>query len=141
MILTIDNLSGAGPVDYSACIAVDTPFEIARTLNAPSRCTGSLLLTAMPTPVRRARVTVSSAAGVSLFTGYIATTPVAEYAGSGLTGPVYRIAFSAVSDEWLLDKQSLTLTGSGFTVAGGTPRRVASRPNAAKTTRSIATAA
>jgi len=120
MILTIDNLSGAGPVDYSACIAVDTPFEIARTLNAPSRCTGSLLLTAMPTPVRRARVTVSSAAGVSLFTGYIATTPVAEYAGSGLTGPVYRIAFSAVSDEWLLDKQSLTLTGSGFTVAGGT---------------------
>jgi hypothetical protein len=121
MILTIDNLTGAGPVDYSASIAADTPFAIARTLNAPSRCSGSLLLSAaLPVPVRRARVVVASAAGGALFTGYIATTPVAKYAGAGLTGPVYRIAFSAVSDEWLLDKQSLTLTGAGFTVAGGT---------------------
>ena len=121
MILTIDNLAGAGPVDYSASIAADTPFEIVRTLNAPSRCTGSLLLNAaQPVPARRARVAVSSAAGALLFTGYIATTPVAEYAGSSLTGPIYRIAFSAVSDEWLLDKQSLTLTGAGFSVAGGT---------------------
>jgi hypothetical protein len=121
MILTIGNLAGAGPVDYSASIAADTPFEIARTLNAPSRCSGSLILNAaQPVPVRRARVAVSSAAGALLFTGYIATTPVAEYAGAGLTGPVYRIAFSAVSDEWLLDKQALTLTGGGFSVAGGT---------------------
>lgn len=124
MILTIDNQTGSGPVDYSAALSADAPLEIARALNAPSRCTGALLLNAdpgaLPTPVRRARIVVSSDSGVTLFTGYIATTPVAIYTGTGLTGPVYRICFSAVSDEWLLDKQSLTLTGQGFTVAGGT---------------------
>ena len=124
MILTIDNLTGGGAVDYSAALSADAPLEIARTLNAPSRCAGSLILNAnpaaLPTPARRARVIVSSDNGAILFTGYIATTPVAEYAGSGLTGPVYRIFFSAVSDEWLLDKLSLTLTGQGFSVAGGT---------------------
>jgi len=124
MILTIDNQTGSGPVDYSAALSADAPLEIARALNAPSRCTGALLLNAdpgaLPTPARRARIVVSSDSGVTLFTGYIATTPVAIYTGTGLTGPVYRICFSAVSDEWLLDKQSLTLTGQGFTVAGGT---------------------
>jgi hypothetical protein len=120
MILIIDNQTGQGPVDYSPALSADAPLEIARTLNAPSRCTGSLILTtALPVPVRRARVVVSSAAGAVLFTGYIATTPVAEYAGAGLAGPVYRIGFAAISDEWLLDKLSLTLTGAGFTVAGG----------------------
>ena len=124
MTFTIDNLAGAGPLDYSATLSADAPLEIARTLNAPSRCTGAVILSsdpaAFPTPTRRARVVVASDAGVTLFTGYIATTPVAECAGTGITGPVYRIAFSAVSDEWLLDKQSLTLTGQGFAVAGGT---------------------
>jgi hypothetical protein len=92
-------------------------------LNAPSRCSGSLLLNPAPAlavPVRRARVVVAADNGTVLFTGYLATEPVAEYVGAGLAGPVYRAAFSAVSDEWLLDKQSLTLTGDGFAVAGGT---------------------
>ncbi len=47
-----------------------------------------------------------SDAGTLLFTGYLATEPVADYAGAGLAGPVYRIAFTAISDEWLLDKQT-----------------------------------
>jgi len=120
MILTIDNQTGAGPLDYSSALAANAPLEIARTLNAPSRATASLLLPpTLPAPTRRARVVIASAAGALLFTGYIATTPVAIYAGAGLAGPVYRIAFSAVSDEWLLDKQSLTLTGAGFTVSAG----------------------
>ena len=32
---------------------------------------------------------------------------------------MYRVAFTAISDEWLLDKQSLTLTGDGFSVPAG----------------------
>ena len=44
--------------------------------------------------------------GTLLFTGYLTTEPVAVYAGMASAGPVYRLAFSAVSDEWLLDKQS-----------------------------------
>jgi hypothetical protein len=121
--LTIDNLDGKGAADYSACLSADDPLQIERVLNAPSRCSVSLVLNAapaLPTPVRRGRVVVSSDSGTVLFTGYLATDPVAEYVGVGLAGPVYRIAFSAVSDEWLLDKQSLTLTGDGFAVAGGT---------------------
>ena len=37
----------------------------------------------------------------------------------GTTGPVYRIDFSAVSDEWLLDKQSVPPSGAGLGEFGG----------------------
>jgi hypothetical protein len=121
MKLTIDNLAGAGPVDYSAALSADGPLQIERTLNAPSRCNGALVLdAALPVPVRRARVVVASDAGETLFTGYLATEPVADYVGAGLAGPVYRTAFAAVSDEWLLDKQTATLAADGYAVAGGT---------------------
>ena len=132
-ILTIDNLDGAGAVDYSAAISADVPLAIERVLNAPSRCTGALVVGAranpgadpgfastLPVPVRRARIVVTSTAGTALFTGYLATEPAPVYVGVGLAGPVYRVQFSAISDEWLLDKLSLVLTGSGYAVAGGT---------------------
>jgi hypothetical protein len=129
LILIIDNLDGHGAVDYSAAISADAPFAIERTLNAPSRCTGSLVIAstidpgsapALPIPMRRARIVVTSATGTTLFTGYIATEPESVYAGAGLAGPVYRVAFSAISDEWLLDKLSLVLTNSGYAAMGGT---------------------
>jgi hypothetical protein len=108
MQLTIDNLDGLGPIDYTAAIDTSEPFEIARTLNAPSILKGMLCLAAsiLPTPVRRGRVVVTNAAGVTLFTGYLTTEPTALYAGEASPGPVYRLVLSAVSDEWLLDKQS-----------------------------------
>ncbi|HEY5055707.1 MAG TPA: hypothetical protein VII58_06075 [Acidobacteriaceae bacterium] len=127
--LTIDNLDGHGAVDYSAAISADSPFTVERTLNAPSRCTGTLVIAAsvnpggvppLPVPGRRARVVVASATGAPLFTGYIATEPESIYAGAGLAGPVYRIGFTAISDEWLLDKLSLVLTNSGYAAMGGT---------------------
>lgn len=123
MTLTIDNLDGRGAVDYSAALSADAPLKVERALNVPSRCAGALVLAAEPgltVPVRRARVVVSARNGTVLFTGYIATDPVAEYVGTGLAGPVYRIAFDSVSDEWLLDKQSMMLGGGGFTVDGST---------------------
>ena len=124
MILTIDNLNGAGPVDYSAVLSADAPLTIERVLNAPSRCTGSLTIgspinpgqsSTLLVPVRRARIVVSADSGTVLFTGYLATEPVPVYVGVGLAGPVYRVAFAAISDEWLLDKQTLILTADGFT--------------------------
>jgi len=128
VILTIDNLDGNGAIDYSAALCADAPPTIERVLNTPSRCTGMLDVgspanpgasAALPVPVRRARVVVSASSGTVLFTGYLATEPVPVYLGVGLAGPVYRVAFSAISDEWLLDKQSLTLTADGFTVPAG----------------------
>jgi hypothetical protein len=129
MKLTIDNLTGAGQLDYSAAIAPSPALTIERVLNAPTRCTGMLLAgpapnpgsgPALPAPLRRARVVVSSDSGAILFTGYLATEPVPVYVGAGLAGPVYQAAFAAISDEWLLDKQTLALTGAGFMATGTT---------------------
>jgi hypothetical protein len=114
MTLTIDNLDGRGAVDYSGAIAADAPLKIERVLNAPSIVSGLLEVGALAVPVRRARVVIAAANGTLLFTGYLATEAVAIYAGVGSTGAVYRYAFSGVSDEWLLDKQVVPLSGTGL---------------------------
>jgi hypothetical protein len=121
MKVTIDNLDGAGAVDYSAALCADGALKISRTLNAPSVCSGLLDVSdaAVAVPARRGRVVVTAANGTVLFTGYIATDPEAVYAGTGLKGPVYRYAVSAVSDEWLLDKQAVPQTGVGLAQSGG----------------------
>ena len=116
MILTIDNLDGAGAVDYSGALCPDGPLKIKRVLNTPSIASGLLDVSdaGLSVPVRRGRVVLTAASGVILFTGYLTTEPEAIYAGVGFAGPVYRYAFSAVSDEWLLDKQPLPLSGPGL---------------------------
>jgi len=119
--VTIDNLDGAGAVDYSAALCADGPVKIARGLNVPSVCSGMLDVSdaGLAVPVRRGRVVVTAANGTVLFTGYIATDPEALYAGAGVKGAVYRYAFSAISDEWLLDKQTVPLSGAGLGQSGG----------------------
>ena len=121
MKVTIDNLNGAGAVDYSAALCADGPVKIARGLNVPSVCSGMLDVSdaGLAVPVRRGRVVVTAANGTVLFTGYIATDPEALYAGAGVKGAVYRYAFSAISDEWLLDKQTVPLSGAGLGQSGG----------------------
>jgi hypothetical protein len=121
MKVTIDNLDGLGTVDYSDAICSDALIKIDRVLNAPSRCSGMLDVSdaAIAVPARRGRVVISSDSGTVLFTGYVATEPEAVYAGNGTKGPVYRYAFSAVSDEWLLDKQSVTQGGVGLAQSAG----------------------
>lgn len=121
MKITIDNLNGAGPVDYSAAISADGPLKIERVLNAPSRCSGMLDVSdlGLAVPVRRARVVVTNDSGTVLFTGYIATEAQLVYAGVGTTGPVYRAVFSSISDEWLLDKQAIPLSGAGLAQSVG----------------------
>jgi hypothetical protein len=121
MKVTIDNLDGAGAMDYSTALCPDGPLKIARTLNAPSVCSGLLDVSdaMLPVPARRGRVVVTAANGTILFTGYVATEPQPVYAGAGLTGAVYRYAFSAISDEWLLDKQGMPVSGAGLAQSGG----------------------
>lgn len=119
MRITIDNLDGAGAVDYSGAVCADHSLKIERALNAPSRCSGMLAVgDALSVPARRGRVVVTAASGAVLFTGYVATEPERIYAGAATTGAVYRYSFSAVSDEWLLDKQTSGLGGAGQRGAG-----------------------
>jgi hypothetical protein len=103
--ISIDNLDGRGAVDYTGAVAVEGPVTVQRTLNAPSRCTSEIVLgiEGLAVPVRRGRVTVTAEDATILFTGYLATEPVREYAGEASHGAVYRARISAVSDEWLLD--------------------------------------
>ncbi|MEO6912231.1 MAG: hypothetical protein ABI158_15045, partial [Edaphobacter sp.] len=121
MRVTIDNLDGAGAVDYSGAVCADHPLKIERVLNTPSRCSGMLNVSAgaLAVPARRGRMVVTTDSGNVLFTGYIATEPERVYAGVATMGPVYRYAFSAISDEWLLDKQSSPLSGGALAQAGG----------------------
>ena len=121
MKLAIDNLDGAGAVDYSGAVCSDRPLKIERVLNAPSRCSGMLDVSdaKLAVPARRGRVVVTSDSGTVLFTGYVATEPERIYAGVATMGPVYRYVFSAISDEWLLDKQAFPLSGAGLAQPGG----------------------
>ena len=120
MRITIDNLDGFGALDYSEWISSAGPVKLQRTLNAPSTCECTLDLTssAQKTPIRRGRVIVSLDDGTVLFTGYIAREPELTYAGAGVQGAVYRVGLNAISDEWLLDKQSVPLSGAGFGESG-----------------------
>ncbi len=121
MIVTIDNLDGLGAIDYSACLDAGAPLKIVRTLNEPSRLSGLISLggSSLATPARRGRIVSTADNGVVLFTGYIAITPEPVYAGMGLAGPVYRIALTAISDEWLLDKQTALFGNPGLSQSGG----------------------
>ena len=120
MTLTIDNLNGAGVLDYTGAIVAKAPMRIERQLNEPSTCTFTLAPQAnLPVPLRLARVVVSDDGGVILFTGYVASEPLLEMAGEGLVGPVYQAAVSVVSDDVLLDMQGVSLATASFGLAAG----------------------
>jgi len=55
-------------------------------------------------PTRNQYLAITGDDGTAYFTGYIAVSPLIEYAGLALEGPRYRIAIQAVSDELLLDQ-------------------------------------
>ncbi len=93
--------------DYTAALDTLHPLTIERKLNAPSVCELWLSLPAngsLTMPARFQSVSMSGDDETTYFTGYIAVSPLPEYAGMGLEGPRYRLAIQAVSDEILLDQ-------------------------------------
>jgi hypothetical protein len=93
--------------DYTAALDGARPLTIERKLNQPSICQLWLSLPAsgsLAAPSRNRFLTVTGDDGTFYFTGYIAVTPLPEYAGLAIEGPRYRIAIQAVSDELLLDQ-------------------------------------
>ena len=93
--------------DYTSALDAAHPLTIERKLNEPSVC--QLWLSVPPgsnqaTPLRNSAISVSGDDGTHYFTGYIAVSPLPEFAGLGIEGPRYRIAIEAISDELLLDQ-------------------------------------
>jgi hypothetical protein len=107
--VTIDNLDGNGAVNYSGALSTLRPITIERKLNEPSICSFGLVTTgtSLIAPLRNGRVIVTDNNGIVLFTGYLATEPARELAGAGTAGPVYHLLATAVSDEVLLDWQTV----------------------------------
>lgn len=94
--------------DYSAALDGVRPLEMVRKLNEPSTCRMWLTLPgngSLATPLRNWPLAVTGDDGTAYFTGYLAVSPLPEFAGLGLAGPVYRLELQAVSDEILLDTQ------------------------------------
>jgi hypothetical protein len=93
--------------DYSAALDAAGPLTIERKLNEPSICQLRLSLPvngSLATPTRNQYLAVTGDDGTAYFTGYIAVSPLPEYAGLAMEGPRYRIAIQATSDELLLDQ-------------------------------------
>jgi hypothetical protein len=99
--------------DYTSALDSARPLTIERKLNEPSICEFWLSLAAgsgLTTPARAQSIAVTGDDGTVYFTGYIAVSPMPQYAGLGITGPQYRIAIQAMSDELLLNQAGITPT-------------------------------
>ena len=104
--------------DFTSALDAAHPLTIERKLNEPSVCQLWITLSSRqpaPTIVRNQSIQIIGDDGSYYFTGYIAASPMPEYAGLGIEGPRYRIAIQAISDEYLLD-QLMMAPGKG--VAG-----------------------
>jgi hypothetical protein len=110
MQITIDNLDGFGPRDYTSALSSDAVPQIARRLNLPSEFSATLIADSpqFVVPCEGGRVVLARADGVKLFTGYLTQVPEFEYLGWGERGPVYRYALLAKSDEYILDRKMLS---------------------------------
>jgi len=93
--------------DYTTALDATHTLTIERALNQPSTCRLWLSFPqdgSLPVPSRNQALSIAGDDGTCYFTGYIAATPLPEYVGLGMQGPLYRIAIEAVSDELLLDQ-------------------------------------
>jgi hypothetical protein len=109
--------------DYTAALDAAHPLVLERKLNEPSLCQLWLTLPAggtLAAPARFQSLAVTGDDGTPYFTGYIAASPLPEFAGLALEGPRYRTAIQAVSDEFLLDQLLMPPTaGATGEAAGG----------------------
>ena len=108
MKLTIDNLGGLGPQDYTAFVDSSKSPSLVRKLNSPAELkfglvagTGDLVV-----PAIGGRVMLTLSNGNDLFTGYIVETPAYQYVGGADCGSIYRYEIDALSDVMLMDKKA-----------------------------------
>jgi hypothetical protein len=121
--------------DYTAALDAAHPLTIERSLNEPSTCRLWLSLPpdgSMAAPGRNQSIAITGDDGTCYFTGYIAVSPLLEYAGLGMQGPSYRVAIQAISDELLLDQLSMVSgNGAAGSTAGALIRSLVTKTGAA----------
>jgi hypothetical protein len=128
--------------DYTAALDAVRPLTIERKINEPSICQLWLSLAAngsLASPSRFQTLGVTGDDGTSYFTGYIAVSPLPEYAGMGVEGPRYRTAIQAVSEELLLDQMLMpaSVSASGETAGALLAALVAHTGSAALSTEEL----
>ncbi len=130
-----------GGQDYTSDLDAAHPLTIDRKLNEPSVC---LLWVTLPANgsaglARNQSIQITGDDGTLYFTGYLAASPMPEYAGLGIEGPRYRIALQAISDEYLLDQQAMApgKGASGLEAGPLVTSLVAKTGSAALSTRSL----
>ena len=105
MQILIYTQSSQGIVDYSGCVQFGKEATVVRTLNKPSVCT-MLLFTetlGLPKPQLLAKVSIVSASGLLLFTGYVSEVLQSSTLGERNAQGVSFVRMTAISDEILLD--------------------------------------
>ncbi len=109
MKIMIDNLNGAGPINFTPSLDATVAPRIERELNRASKLSFSLIKNSSTfvIPEGGARVVLTKTDGTFLFTGYLTQAPELEQLGFGERGPVYRYRLVAESDEILLDQKAL----------------------------------
>ena len=108
MKLTIDNLDGSGPRDYTAFLDASKSARVVRKLNSPAELQFGLVTGAgdFVVPVLGARVMLGQSNGSDVFTGYVAQAPSYQYLGWTEQGPIYRYEVVARSDAMLLNEKA-----------------------------------
>jgi len=106
MNILIDNLAGAGAVDYTSAIDLTVAPRVLRKINQPAELRCSLAGSGQAI-VAGARVILAKANGDLVFTGYLTEAPQCEYLGWGEASAVYRYQLVAASDDILLDQKAL----------------------------------
>lgn len=109
MNLTIDNLQGLGPQNYTEAMDGTKAPKLQRKLNQPAELQLSVLANSpgFVVPTAGGRVMLIKVNGSNIFTGYLIAAPEYEYLGWGERGPVYRYNLVAQSDEVVLNRKAL----------------------------------
>lgn len=126
--------------DFTSALDTARPLTIERKLNEPSVCQLWLSLPAgSAIPARNQSLVITGDDGNIYFTGYLASTPMPEFAGLALRGPRFRIVLQAVSDEVLLDQVLMpsTKAATGQTAAALMTSLVTHTGSAALATNSL----
>ena len=108
MKLTIDNLDGRGPQDYTAFLDASKSPHLTRKLNNPAILQFTLVAGEgdFVVPVVSARVMLGRSNGSDVFTGYVLSAPTYDYLGYGEKAPIYKYEVEARSDETVLDRKT-----------------------------------